>query len=537
MSIASPRSFIPAIMWLSMLSVLHFTSTNARAQQTPSDSLRLASDDQKVIYEIAFSRLRRLVVDIEKEKRKFPENEKIIDIIADAIKCAENGDYDIATEYADYAIDLLSFAAEAENVDFPMDKTDNAATGPQVDYEAFWGADLWQQKFGIAFDDTDSTLFESEGNPFAGFRLFFKSLLTAKTTTQGNIEGKLSNQYNTLQANINHEIRHSPNLNSYLRNRFEATDYKRNDDLQYVYDRLIVGGTFKTGERSSIELEEELQVRNYAVESDFFQDFLQNEIKARLGFAFYGVGRSDLMCRLRQRRYGSLPDKNYGEHIFEVDYWPLSLSKSSLYTRLQGRIRSYQNGYVDSLFTNDFREIYGELVFRENLSDRFGLRLEAEVESRHYQYFSTATPDYSDVTVFPSFSLSPAMSWSINFGYRYRNRLHRLNGDNENSVEIEDYFSHGPSLSIDIFTFGGFMASISNTFELRRYPNAPAENGTGLSLYSNRNINSLFLFVTWNLSDHWLLNLFSTIDDDDDRNLEGSDSRSNLVNIELSFKF
>ena len=524
-------------MWLSMLSVSPFTSTKVGAQQNPPDSLSLASDDQKVIYEIAFSRLRRLVLDIEKENGKLPASEIIIDIIAEAKQCAENGDYDIATEYADYAIDLLSFATDAEGMDFPTDGTDKAATGPQVDYEAFWGADLWQQKFGIAFDDTDSTLFESEGNPFAGFRLFLKSLLTPSSTTQGAVEGKLSNQYNTLQANIDHEIRHSPNLNSYLRNRFEATDYKRNDELQYVYDRLIVGGALKTGERSSIELEDELQVRNYAVESDFFQDFLQNEIKARLGFAFYGPGRFDLLYKLRQRRYGSLPDKNYGEHIFEADYWPLSLSKSSLYARVQGRIRSYQNGYVDSLFTNDFREIYGELIFRENLSDRFGLRLEAEVESRHYQYFSTVTPDYSDVTVFPSFSLSPGTTWSINLGYRYRNRIHRLEGDNASSVEIEDYFSHGPFLSIDIFTFGGFMASISNTFEFRRYPNAPAENGTGLSLYSNRNINSLFLFLTWNLTDHWQLNVFSSIDHNDDRNLEGSDSRSNLVNVELSFRF
>ena len=81
------------------------------------------------------------------------------------------------------------------------------------------------------------------------------------------------------------------------------------------------------------------------------------------------------------------------------------------------------------------------------------------------------------------------------------------------------------------------MASISNTFEFRRYPNAPAENGTGLSLYSNRNINSHFLFLTWNLTDHWQLNVLSSIDHNDDRNLEGSDSRSNLVNVELSFRF
>ena len=80
-----------------------------------------------------------------------------------------------------------------------------------------------------------------------------------------------------------------------------------------------------------------------------------------------------------------------------------------------------------------------------------------------------------------------------------------------------------------------FLAAAPLFFRL--FPHKPFEEGRGLSLYSNRNLLSLYLFLTWNPSNRWEITLLGNVDFEKDRDLQDLDSWSNLFNFELSYKF
>jgi hypothetical protein len=165
-------------------------------------------------------------------------------------------------------------------------------------------------------------------------------------------------------------------------------------------------------------------------------------------------------------------------------------------------------------------------------------RLDNELEIRRYETESLSMPDFIDWNVEPTVTITFGQPWSLKAGVRFRQKSHRLDGiENEEAVRTEDFFSYGPVLAVDFFSSFGLIASIGNTFEIRRFPHAPQSDGIALPMYSNRNINALFLFLTWSLSRRWELEVFGSFDYEHDRDLEGGDSRSNLLNFELSYKF
>ena len=385
--------------------------------------------------------------------------------------------------------------------------------------------------------EKDTLISQSEGNRFIGFRVSLLHSDRVNAHTGADVEGKISNEYNSGYINAHHTSTIATKWNFFIKNRFEATHYHQDKELRFIDNKTKAGVSFKIKPEMSIELQNEFQLRNYEIESQFFNSFLQNELGLRLSSKMIQSVKTDFIYSYRDRQYDSSPAIDYSEHIVELNIWPGLSSSINILGRLQGRFRDYQHGFVDSLFTNNFNELYTQWTVQHRLSKHFGLGIDCSIESREYEYFSTANPVYLEYLLEPIVSFGLGYSWSIRLGYRYRNRHHWNKEWSTTSAEIENFFSHGPTLSLDIFSNNGFIANISNTFEIRRFPNSQADDGSGLSLYSNRNINTLFLFLSCNLSSHWTVTVMSNLDYDNDRDLDGSDSRYNLVNIELSYKF
>ncbi len=506
----------------------------------PDDSLQqIQSAEEAVLYEIKFARIQRRVGDMVKQGADASLPREILDLIAEAKEYARQGDYLLANEFLEDAliyVDQASQSSPAPTVESSVPAKTPAAS--LWSYQTFMGLDLWQQKFGLVLADKDSAIYESQGNPFIGFRLMLDNSAGSERQTQAEFEAKASHDYNSGQIHFNHQQQLSRPFRLLAENRLEGTAYKRNSALRYLDDRLNLGMLCRIAAQQSLEIGEEIQLRSYEKESDYFNSFLQNQMGAKFNLAPFGWGMASLSYDFRTRKHKAESSLDYQEQLFSLDIWPSMFGKVALYARLQSRNRSYKVGYVDSLFTNGFTEIYGEMNLRYSLGQRFAFRLEADLESRTYKHYAAALPNYLDLMVEPSLTANISLPWSVKLGYRLRRRHHSFSAQTATeTANLEDYYSHGPVCTVDIFAAGGFLATLSNSLEFRRFPNAPYEDGAGLSLYSNRNINSLFLFLTWNLSEHWELNGMGNLDYDDDRNLQGSDSRTNLFNIELSYKF
>lgn len=503
------------------------------AQQQDSNATAGDVSEESTLYEIKLSRLQRLISNDIKNSISLQYAADVLSLIEDAKGFADQGDYSIADEFLESALELVRDKPE-KNTEEKVDAT--AKT--EWSYQGLFGSELWQQKFGIVLSDQDSVIYESQGNPFVGFRVLMDYQNDVKTQTQMQLEARLSSEYNSgkLTFQNNHQL--NSHIRTSVENLFDITKYKRDAELSYFDDNLNAGVFFTLAKSLGFELRNEMQFLRYSNESEYFHSFLQNYARGKVSFLLANLGRIEFQYGARIRTHDQAESRDYSERIIGGDFWSISGGRKSLYVNIQQNVRTYRYGFVDSLFSNNFNNIYGELAFRYSLDRHLAFRFKTKGEKRTYQAFSYATPNYLDLVAEPSFDFNFGLPWTVRLGYQFRNRKHTFSSHvTDENPEIEDYYSHGPVISVDVFSTGGFIASLSNSFELRRYPNAPYSDGSGLSLYSNRNINSLFFFMTWNLSSHWDLNAMANFDYDQDKNIEGADSRTNLLNFELSYKF
>ncbi len=92
-------------------------------------------------------------------------------------------------------------------------------------------------------------------------------------------------------------------------------------------------------------------------------------------------------------------------------------------------------------------------------------------------------------------------------------------------------------LGVDLIRTNGVWLSVNENFEMRTYPNAIAQNLPGFGLYSDRNINSLLLFFSWNFLPRWQATVLANFDNDHSRIENQSDSRNTLFSIDLGYSF
>lgn len=514
------------IFWIPLLSSLF-------AQQRDSTATASDVNEESTLYDIKFSRLQRLISNDIKNNVPLQYAADVLSLIEDAKGFAGQGDYSIADEFLESALELVQEKSEKDS-----DNQTDAKSKMEWTYQGLFGSELWQQKFGIVLSEQDSVIYESQGNPFVGFRVLMDYQNGVRTQTQLQMEGKLSSEYNSGKLTLQNNHQLSSHIRTSVDNFIDITKYKRDAELSYLDDNLNAGVFITLAKSLGFELRNEMQFLRYSNESEYFHSFLQNYARGKVSFLLANLGRIEFQYGARIRAHDQAESRDYSERIIGGNYWSIGGGKKSLYANIQQNVRTYRYGFVDSLFSNNFNNIYGELAVHYSLDRHLAFRFKTEGERRIYQEFSHATPNYLDVVVEPSFDFNFGLPWTIRLGYQFRNRKHTFPNNVENeSPEIEDYYSHGPLISVDVFSTSGFIASLSNSFELRRYPNAPYSDGSGLSLYSNRNINSLFFFMTWNFSPHWELNAMANFDYDKDKNIEGADSRTNLLNFELSYKF
>lgn len=484
--------------------------------------------EEETIYQIKLDRLKRLIVQDSTIIRSGQVDE-LKSFIADAAEFHQNGDTEIAVEFLESALLMMELD----------DTGTQAASDPdgagEWTMQALTGADLWQQKFGLVFDHQDSVISESQGNPFFGLRATYDYEQGARINSRLEIEAKLSSEYNALTFMLNHNQRLGP-LRMSVDNYFDLSRYKQDKELSSLADRLDFALIYQIGS-IGLQLRDEIHVQKYEYESEYFPSYLQNRFEPLFFLSMDRAGRIEMFSSQWTRRHTTSDDKDYSEQWIGLNYWAAPALNRNAFCRFYKRNREYIQPESSTRLNNDFDEWFASANLYSRLSSRLALRLNGQYENRDYLLPSTSTPDYQEYVVEPSLEINVGAPFIARLGFRRQERLHTLDVVTDANPQIEDFVTYGPVLGLDIMAAGGFVASISNNYELRRYPNSPYTDDYGLSFYSDRNINSIFFFVAWNMSLNWTMNLMAHFDHDKDQNVDGSESRTNLFNFELLYKF
>ena len=101
----------------------------------------------------------------------------------------------------------------------------------------------------------------------------------------------------------------------------------------------------------------------------------------------------------------------------------------------------------------------------------------------------------------------------------------------------EDFISHGPVVTFDVLSYKGLLLTVTESFEFVRYPRSETESIQHFSLFSDRNVNTLTLYLSWPVSRHWELDLFANYDKNRDAKEDRSSSFTTLFTLECRYVF
>jgi len=398
----------------------------------------------------------------------------------------------------------------------------------------------------LASASVDSTILESNGNPFTGVRFKFDYGTGFRNSIQSMVFFKYSRDY--VSGEVNAKIAKPIGTESSWRfeNRFQGTSYFRSFGINKFWQNTsLLLFRIQASRLFSFDFGDEFILRRYdhknenSNEDESYPDYFNNTFRtsARLNFGFGSFLQAGY--RNVQRNHSVSKKRDYRENRISLSLLQASSRSFSLNLENDLRLRDYTNPQPDSLsIYNDFWEnnLTGDI--RLDFTRRVGTEVRGTITKRDYKIVSESLPDYLFWEVEPKFIFNIDQEWRIGFGIYYALQNH------QKSYSFADYYKVGPVITLELFQINGVLLSLRESFTLERFPNIQTDSTRNsdrndsslINFYSDRNSNSLSLFLTWNVSSRWQLNILANLDDDRHKDDSG-DSQNTLVGLDLNYSF
>jgi hypothetical protein len=520
-----------------------------------SDSLSEESWSDETYYWIEKLRLDRWLRDNNQELSDSGLLREVVRIKKEAEVFAEKNDFTLAViwletiwELIKPETDLIGLENEIDPDNVSVLDSDVTLEGPKKfnwSREIVTGVDLWRQQFEFAFVEGDSTFLEGNGNPYTGVRLNFDYGTSYQNSIQGYTFFKYSRDYLSGEADFRLIKPLSSNSTWKLQNRFEGTSFYKDFNLKYLQNASSVEFDFRSLGAFSLEIAEEFILRRYDNENSTYPNYFNNTFTGFVRMAtgvssFIGVGYRNI-----QRFHPKFQENDYQENRVDFTFFQTLGYGSSFSLENKLSFRNYTNIPADTSFQFDYWEEYLKGTLRVAFSSTFGTEFRAAITKRDYQLMSAITPDYLLWEVEPELYFNLSSEWRINLGFFYSKQTHEqlfnrspfLGSDAAFSIPFEDYYNYGPIVTIEFFRINGLLFSIRESFLIERYPNSLTRDVQSFNLYSDRNINSIMVFLTWNISSRWQLGVLANMDDDRSQKNVSGDSQNTIVGIEFNYFF
>jgi hypothetical protein len=505
--------------------------------------------DKKVYFDLTKTRLTRWVrANIKTASRDLLQ--QVVDLLEDAQKFASQDDYETAQIFLDTALDITraTIAADTTAVigseieEFALEEIRQNRFEPQI----VTGVDLWRQEFELSFID-DTTFFEKSGNPYVGFRLRGDVQSKGFGAVTTHFLAKVSRDYYSGEVELQN-LKGSYTGNHWLlQNRLEWTSYRDTLGLKFwQYSNRLRGGV-ELAKNFLGYAGNDFRLRRYEQETEFYPNYFHNLAYAGMQYTSGLSTRLAGEYSLGIRKHPQFVADDYQEYTMTASVYQSTATNSSIFLENIYRVRNYAHGGNDSTYQNPFSEEYIRGDFRFGMTPSLSFDVRGDVTLRQHKFVSLLTPDYLNVTANPRFLIRFLGDWQLGLGYLYILRVYDtdiirttprvIDSDlarfslDQSILGYEDYFSHGVSISLELFRLGAFMLNLSNNFEYRTYPNSQTTSIDGFPLYSDRQINSTFLFLTWKMYPQLELGIFANYDEDRSRNQENNDSRNTLFSL------
>lgn len=511
--------------------------------------------DDETYYQVQLLRLQRW---LREEAQDFSDPvvlQEIVRLKKEAEQFAVQQDYESATIWLETIWQLIeqspdSIPAEDEiDADYLesldsgeiLNDSNNFTWSKQI----VTGVDFWRQQLELAFLETDSTFDEGNGNPYTGIRFNFDYTSNYKNSVQGAAFLKYSRDYLSGEATFRLVKPLLANSSWQFENRFEGTSFYRDSNLRYLQNNSTLGFEFSKLGPFALEFEDDFILRHYAKEDSIYPNYFDNTVGGTVKFglastSFVGVGYQNIL-----RFHPTFAENDYDENRIDFNYFQDLGGGSSLSLENQLKFRSYLHIPLDPSFQFDYKEEYLRMTLRAALASSFGTVIKGSFTNRNYELVNTTIPDYLLWEVEPEIYFNVNPEWKISLGIYYS----QLNNDKNfgaiatdvvsivQSISFEDYRTFGPTFTVELFKINGLMLSVRDSFLMERHPNARVSDIDRFNLYSDRNINSVLLFLNWTVSRQWELNILGNLDNDHSLKDNFGNTQNTIVSFEVTYSF
>ncbi len=508
-------------------------SQKVNNQDSESES---GSVDAALIYEIQALKLEMIWSDLSLHDN-FAD---LIELKQFAQEAAASGDYDLALIYVSElfaAVDEARDTTSSDNTGSLLIDTSKLATRSFTKAVNI-GMDFSEQQYNLTFGASDSTFLESLNNPFTGVSLRWKQFLPNHHEIEFGGKVKYSRDYTIWEALSSFSRSNLAGWVLQFDQRWDGLDYQRSYPIQYWQSTSNIQINKDLGKYVDFSFGDEFQYRNHRNETESFPTYWRNEFQAALRLGNFWKSRFSLGYDVDRRRQRTFTTYDYLDQRVDFQHSLLGVGKTSIMTWYQFREMDYTQVSSDSTFLADFQQHYASLNLRQNIFKNITLKFVGEAIIRDYPLPALFTPDFLFFRLEPGFSFD--FSRQLSMGVHYIRETKEFNKTDTQETDFflnENLSSQGITVSVDYFNYRNLLFTISHTFRLESYPDAPDNPIPGFSLYTDRAENSTLMYISYQMLSRFEITVVMQHDLNRDREIENNDSRSSIFSLDLNWEF
>jgi hypothetical protein len=438
-------------------------------------------------------------------------------LLSEAQEYAASGEYEIAVIYLEQI--LSTIPKSSESIEAEKFSPLNISISSGVDFN--------RQEFELGYLQSDSIILEEFTKPYIGISLTYTPPLPVI----------ISNIIRYDNDNIRNDYRLRWTKQQDWTLQYSGYLNLSTSDNSYSFWAHDLIGQYQlfSNDHHTLYLNNYFYYKNYENKYPGLYDFLRNRFE--LSDQWSPHTPYSLQLQYNNELHANLLGEHmdYNQNSLRLGYRVSSPVSFNHWLSFEGLIRTYKYQYLDTLQQNKYTQFNLNTYLGFPITNIFRFEIEYSGTNKLYREDTVYEPDYLWHYLRPAVIANLTRTLETGLGWEYESKLHSNSLTEDIIIKEQDYFANGLFLLLNYSSHKGSYISLSGSYQMRRYPSSDSEDL--LTLYSNRNILSVYLAAYIPFSQHFYFNTFVTYDNDQDIDLDQQDTQSTIFSAEIGYKF
>lgn len=407
----------------------------------------------------------------------------------------------------------------------------NANFKKPLQFSIISGLDFNRQEFELGLIQSDSVLKDQISKPFVGLEM------KKDWSTGEHAELSFSGRFRIDKENLTGAVRTQTNyVTDALHLFIEAgAGYDKNQAYpEFTFFETHSRQRFQWQSKGdwSARLDNLLRYKKYRQSTETVPDFINDALQAMINFTehYYFNYTFELNESIKT------DNLDYFEQSASIQYFDHFFSSWRIYSQSGLRLNRFSYMLEDSVIHNRSLSASFEIHSALSLGSGWQWKEYYFLKKKSFAEPSEQDANYIEQQLNSVLRQSISTNWHWEAGHHFECKTHQARkGDQKLLIDEQNYFENGLLASLEYQNSSACFLSVDASYSWRRYPNA--FSGQELSLYNNRDVFSLSMFMLIPLTQSLDFHAIASYDNDRDKDRDEGNIQSSLFSMELQYKF